>query len=280
MAHRSTDREDLTHSPAHHCIAANWDGVQTSPVVAQAGYDTIANWDGAQTSPVVAKAKTSPSANTITEALGVEDHQRIRVALVQGQWGWSGGHVSNMDRQHCETGITATCDRTTPRQHLQSVSSMVQQHAQLVVMTPPIRPAPEQDWKVICSVLLAHQDPASDEGTSLCQPKFCSNIPLMGTNVFTAFLSTFISQHNQVKPITSEGGPHVWSSAIASLDHKCCNRACNFLDVDWSGLALLSGAVHSGGKQHVPRQGLTRKAACCSAMFTVNVGQGTFVFQH
>ncbi len=129
----SIDHGDLTCSPANHCTVANQDGAQTLPMVAQAEW-TVANRNGAQTLLVMAESETSPCAGTTIDALTVEGHQCTAESPVQG---WSGAHVSNMDRRHSKTDITATQEKTTPRQRLQSFRSMVRQHVQSVVATPP-----------------------------------------------------------------------------------------------------------------------------------------------
>ncbi len=161
-----------------------------------------------------------------------------------------------------------TSDKTMPRWS-RSVSSRVRQHVQLVITKLPFDPSPEQDCIVVSN------------GTPPCHGQLKHAHTLGGA--LLAFLSTSVSQRTQVGLIASKGGPDEHSlrgsqSAIAILDDKCCKCTCNFLSVGWSGHALLSSVVHSGGKQHVASQGLARKTACHSAKSAADIGQDMFIF--
>ncbi len=174
-------------------------------------YFEFSLWNGCLLYLLTHNKHPLPHANALTG-----DTCEIRTHVENSQW------ISNLDGRHRKTGITTTCNNTTPRQRLQRVSSMVQQHVQSVIVTLPIHPAPAQDREVTYSVLLARQDPTPVGGTQSCQPKFCSNIPLMGINVFTAFSAS--SVHALLSGVVHGGKQHASSQGLAKSTTSCSTK--------------------------------------------------------
>ncbi len=106
LANRSTDKGNLTHSPAQHCtVAYSWDEGQPLPVVAEMGTSSSAGL-ATGTLDVDHRACTMESLLNVSSFIGESP--------VRGQWGWSGGLIQ-VDCRHQKTHVTVTSDRMTLR---------------------------------------------------------------------------------------------------------------------------------------------------------------------
>ncbi len=151
LAHQSTDKENLTHSPAQHCTEAyNWDKAQPLLVMAEAGMSSCA----------------IPATGALHWITGLAQWPVSSTCQVS---------LANLWSNYSGDGVGATCRwvHHDQRQRDTKVELKVCQSKgptacavgrALVVTTLPIHPVPKQDWNVVSSGML----PCHDQPKGAC----------------------------------------------------------------------------------------------------------------